>query len=180
MANDLVRTQAYISLLRDCSTMDDSVVERLRATVEVSMEWAEQTLDVLIRLDDELKAFDGEVKQQLHSLCLPESQAGGGSGDRIPRLEEVAHQAGQSVDRLRNGVREVMMSMQNQDVIGQALERAASALEKRAAAIERVGEVLENSPLQTDEIAEIHRVYRTEDDLHRAAGSDGAEYKAAA
>ena len=180
MANDLIRTQAYISLLHDCSTMDGSVVERLRATLEVSMEWAEQTLDVLIRLDDELKAFDGVVKQQLHSLCLPEGPVAGEAGDRIPRLEEVSLQTQQSVDRLRNGVREVMMSMQNQDVIGQALERAASALEKRAAAIERVGEAPDSSPLHTDEIAEIHRVYRTEDDLHRTAGSDGAEYRAAA
>jgi hypothetical protein len=92
-------------------------------------------------------------------------------------------QAAQRVQRLRDDVREVMMSMQNQDVIGQAIGRAATALEKRAAVLGRDDGI----PHDQNEVAEIHRVYRSEDDLHRSVddlhrsvGRGEAEYKAAA
>ena len=179
MTDEPNKAEYPFALLRDGSYMDDSLVQRLRATEEISLEWAEQMLDVLIRLDDDLQAFDARVRQQIHSLQATESLSSEERAKRLPGLEEMADHTEQSIQCLRNGVRDVMMSMQQQDVIGQAIARAASALEKRAAAIGRIVEGLGGSHDPTNEIAQIHSAYRTEDDLHREVGLDEA-YKAAA
>jgi hypothetical protein len=180
MTNNPDRAEPHFSLLRDCSHMDASVVERLRATVQVSQEWAEQALDVIIQLDDDLQALDAMVKQQIHSLTLHENFACEETGNRIPCLEEIANQTELRVQHLRNGVRDLMMSMMQQDVIGQAIERSANALEKRVAAIGKVVVGLESSHLHTTEIAEIHRIYRADDNLHRTPGFGEGKYETAA
>lgn len=145
------------SLLRDCSDMDHSVVARLRATVQLSVTWAEQTLDALIHLDNDLEVLEAMVKQQVtaplqhvwSASCTPQTDS--------------------HVQRLRHCVREMMMSMQHQDVIGQAIERAAGALEKRAATVVKAMVTQDSHPPYTLEVIQIHRAYQTEDDMHRAA-----------
>ncbi len=162
MISDLTMSESNCTLMSDYSSMDASVVERLRATVEVSLQWADQTLDVLIRLDDDLQALDAMVEQQAH----------------LPGLEQIVNQAQHRVQGLRRGVRDVMMSMQQQDVIGQAIERAAAALEKRTAALEKVVGQSDGAHLPTNEVAEIHRAYRAEDNLHRASSEEQKKYNA--
>ena len=180
MTDDPNRAKSHFLLMREGSDMDCTVGKRLRATEETSLEWAEQMLDILIRLDDDLQSFDAMVQCRIHSLSLPESLSSEELRNRMPDLEEMAHQVEQGIQHLRNGVRDVMMSMQQQDVIGQSVARAASALEKRAAVMKRGAEELDCKNYPANEIAEIHRAYRAEDDLHRAAGLDEEEYKAAA
>jgi len=170
MIDNSRRADAQRLLLRDCLRMDASIAERLHATVEMSVEWAEQALDILIRLDDDLQAFDATVKQSVHSLRVDD-------GATLP-MADLARQTEQSVQRLRDGLRDVMMSMQNQDVMGQSIERAASALEKRIAAIGSAMELLDSRHTGNSEVAEIHRIYRAEDDLHHPTAGKGHDVAA--
>lgn len=183
MTNDPSVAEGHFTLMRACSSMDDFVVERLRATVEMSLGWADETLNILLRLDDDLQVFDAHMVRQIQSLSPGGAPLDGVKPDQPPNLEELVRQTEQSVQGLRNGIRDIMMSMQYQDVIGQSVERAASAVEKRAAAVGRVVEMSGVSESHTDEVAEIHSAYRKDDDLHRPPvlnEDDKEEYHAAA
>ena len=165
------------SLLRDCAQMDRSVVERLRATTDISLEWAEQMLDLISSLDSELHTLASQFdSDQFDSEQLPVSGANDQPRCDTPLDSQLERKrVAQSVRSLRTGMRDLLMSMQHQDLIGQAIERAASALEQRSKVIERLMKQRGGLSTLPSEIAEIDTTYCTEDNRHRTVDWASAE-----
>ncbi len=171
--------ERHLLTLRDCSNMDSLVVERLRDTVQISLNWADEILDVLIRIDRDVDVLETALECYAKTSKVPGSAL-------LPEIElinaqyaKMAAAADSHLNSVRTGLRDAMTSMQNQDVIGQSIDRAASILNKRSEAMAKAAQDCDHGKLRSNEIADLHREYLADDDLHRAPVSSYADKKAA-
>jgi hypothetical protein len=177
MNNDLCEIKANGSGGMHPSSLDWLLVERLRATVQTSLEWADGALDIFIELEELTQELEDLTK--LHPEPRQTSGLEPGCGGRSMPGDEFSVRAATGVQRIRRAVRDATMSMQYQDVIGQAIERAACALEKRAAITDKLAQTGEQRVSELSEVAEIRIAYQVDDDLHRMQTDDNATRKAA-
>jgi hypothetical protein len=149
--------------------MDDTLSERLTATVKVSYDWSEQLMDALGRLGDEI-----ELVPHAWKAARPEADRASPCAAQHDHDDDQAENAMEArLDLLRGRLRDALFLMQYQDVIGQDIGRVITALDRRRAAIQamvdRQGSTGDALGLG---IGELLSAYRAEDDLHRRADSD--------
>jgi hypothetical protein len=156
--------------------MDASIVERLRDYVDMSRICTDHTLEILTKLDADLQVFAATVRRQMLGLSISDGSTCSGDAG----LLELAHESEQCAQNLRAAVRDAIVSVRHQDTIGQPVERAATALEQRSDAIGRVVDQPKFKCIRTDEIAEIHRLYRLENGMDDPVPSEQVECHKAA
>jgi hypothetical protein len=174
-AQNAEQMDQYSLLLQNILAMDRTIVERLRATVGVSLTWAEQMLDICSRLEAEAQSLEATQLAQYAALTVDDGSEKAVTADSGRPAEAMMQRSVQSVVQLRSDLREMSMTMLCQDVIGQAIERAAAALAQRADAITCGANASESSGLPVLEIGAIHRAYIAQDDLHCAQPGVGAD-----
>jgi|GEM_PF-7040017 hypothetical protein len=180
MMTDYSSEQERLRLtLRACSNMDSLMVERLRDTVQISVNWADEILDILIQMDHDVHGLEAALQYYANKVQTTESAQPREIENMSEQYEAMNSAASCRLESVRAGIRDTMTSMQNQDVIGQAIERAAAILDKRAEAMAKAADDSNHGKLHSAEIADLHRKYLEEDDLHRAPDSMFADRKAA-
>ena len=173
------REERHLLTLRDCSIMDNLVVERLRDTVQISLTWADDILDILIQMDRDVYGLEtvlqgyAKAVQKTGPRLLPDIEI------MNEQHAEMAAAANLHLVNVKARLRDTMTSMQNQDVIGQAICRAADILGKRAEALAKAADGSDQGFIRSSEIADLHREYVADDDLHRAPTTTSIDRQAA-